>query len=195
MAGTKVDQRVLVTKRLLREALLELMKEKTISKITPTELCRKAGINRNTFYAHYRAPEDVLREIEDEFLTECQQSFDESLNYESIEQLVTECVAIFIKYADICTIIFSENSDSRGLEQLVNMARAKSSEEWKRAGLPENDIEREFFHRYCTAGTVSVIREWIKNGMRESPQRMADVLAGLNHGALLGIKSREKNHM
>ena len=64
---SKTDRRVLYTKMFLKESLLELMKEKPVGKITPTELCRKAEINRNTFYAHYYSTRDVLEEIEDEF--------------------------------------------------------------------------------------------------------------------------------
>ena len=39
---SKTDRRILYTKIFLKEALLELMKEKPVDKITPTELCRKA---------------------------------------------------------------------------------------------------------------------------------------------------------
>ena len=67
---TKTDRRVLYTKMFLKESLLELMKEKPVDKITPTELCRKADINRNTFYAHYYSTRDVLEEIETEFSTQ-----------------------------------------------------------------------------------------------------------------------------
>jgi predicted transcriptional regulator len=51
-----MDRRVLYTKMFLREALFELMREKPIGKITPTELCRKANINRNIFTRIIRAP-------------------------------------------------------------------------------------------------------------------------------------------
>jgi hypothetical protein len=48
--AAKEDRRVLYTKMFLREALLELMREKPVDRITPTELCRRAGINRNDTY-------------------------------------------------------------------------------------------------------------------------------------------------
>jgi AcrR family transcriptional regulator len=60
----KVD-RMLYTKKFLRESLLALMKEKPTAKIAPSELCRHAGMNRNTFYTHYGILEALLKSIEE----------------------------------------------------------------------------------------------------------------------------------
>ena len=51
----KENQRILVTKRLLGVALIKLLKEKTIHEISVRELCDKAGVNRSTFYNHYKS--------------------------------------------------------------------------------------------------------------------------------------------
>ena len=48
MSEKKIDRRVRYTKMVLRESLLELMKTKPVVKITTTELCKHADINRNT---------------------------------------------------------------------------------------------------------------------------------------------------
>ena len=63
------NQRVKLTKRLLREALISLMEEKQIQQISVRELCEKAEINRSTFYKHYGAPENILQEIQQELIT------------------------------------------------------------------------------------------------------------------------------
>ena len=60
----KSDQRVQLTKRLLREALLKQMNEKPFAQISVKGLCDEAGLNRTTFYLHYQTTEDLLREIE-----------------------------------------------------------------------------------------------------------------------------------
>lgn len=63
----KEDRRTQVTKQLLRASLIELMDKKPIEKISITELCNKAGINRGTFYLHYDIPYDILTEIGQEY--------------------------------------------------------------------------------------------------------------------------------
>lgn len=57
------DRRTQYTRRTIREAFIELLKSKPYSKITVTELCRLADINRGTFYLHYYDVEDVLDDI------------------------------------------------------------------------------------------------------------------------------------
>ena len=64
------DLRVVKTKGSIRNALFELMSEKELAKITISEICVRAKINRKTFYSHYRAPGDVIEELENEVLGE-----------------------------------------------------------------------------------------------------------------------------
>ncbi len=60
----KENLRVALTKRLLKDALTRLLLEKDIEKISISELCQTAGINRTTFYHHYGSQYDLLRELE-----------------------------------------------------------------------------------------------------------------------------------
>lgn len=57
------DRRTKYTRSVIREALMELLRIKPYSKITVTELCRLADINRGTFYIHYFDVDDVLDDI------------------------------------------------------------------------------------------------------------------------------------
>ena len=67
MAGIKGNRRVLYTQKVIRESLLELLKEKDIYKVTVTDICKKADINRGTFYSHYKDAHDLLTSMENEF--------------------------------------------------------------------------------------------------------------------------------
>lgn len=60
------NRKVRLTKKVLKETLVELLLVKNIAKISVTELCDKADVNRSTFYSHYSGLEAVLNEIEDE---------------------------------------------------------------------------------------------------------------------------------
>lgn len=63
MARTKIDRRIIKTKRAISVALLQLLSEKPLEEITITELTLKADINRKTFYLHYTGIEDVANEL------------------------------------------------------------------------------------------------------------------------------------
>ena len=64
MAAQKEDRRIRRTKRLLRQALAELMNEKDFKDITVKEITDRADLNRGTFYFHYTDTYDLREKIE-----------------------------------------------------------------------------------------------------------------------------------
>ena len=48
-----MDRRVKYTKKIIKDTFLNLLKEKEISKITVSEICKLSDINRATFYRYY----------------------------------------------------------------------------------------------------------------------------------------------
>lgn len=58
------NRRVRMTKRLMKDALLELLEVKPLEKITVTDVCAAADVNRSSFYAHYQDIHALLRELE-----------------------------------------------------------------------------------------------------------------------------------
>ena len=48
-----MDRRIKYTKKIIKDCFFELLSEKDINKITVSELCNKADINRATFYRYY----------------------------------------------------------------------------------------------------------------------------------------------
>ena len=65
-----MDLRVKKTKRAIRSAFYELIKEKPLEKITVTEIAARAEINKTTFYAHYETVYDLVDQLEQEAVSE-----------------------------------------------------------------------------------------------------------------------------
>ena len=59
----KQDRRTRYTRQTIKDTFLELLKQKSFTKITVTEICKNAEINRGTFYLHYYDIYDVLSDI------------------------------------------------------------------------------------------------------------------------------------
>lgn len=72
------DARVRYTRMVIEKTFFGLLREKNADKITVTELCTRAGINRATFYKHY---EDIGMLMESEV---------QALIAE-VEQILREC--------------------------------------------------------------------------------------------------------
>src|SRR5258708_14623601 len=56
----KPDLRIRRTRSLLSNALVALMQEKSIDKITVQEVLDRATVGRSTFYLHYRDKDDLF---------------------------------------------------------------------------------------------------------------------------------------
>jgi AcrR family transcriptional regulator len=186
-APQKVDRRVLYTKMFLRESLLELLREKPISKVTPTELCRRAGINRNTFYTHYASPEELLESIEEELFSKVSDSLNRLVAGQNVSALITEiCVAIAENY-DLSRILLSENGDTGFPERLVNLAHDQTLLAWKQAGIRAGEAQQEALYIFSVNGSVAVIREWVRQGMPQPPQLVAEQLERMTSSGLSGF--------
>ncbi len=60
---SNTDLRVIKSKKSIRNAFLELMKEKDYQSITVKDIADRALINRKTFYFHYETKEALYNEI------------------------------------------------------------------------------------------------------------------------------------
>ena len=56
------------SKKMIKEAFFELLKEKDYNKITVTDIVNKADLNRSTFYAHYLDVRAITEEFENEVI-------------------------------------------------------------------------------------------------------------------------------
>ena len=67
------NQRIRLSKAMLKEGLLKLLKDKQLNQISIYELCQTSGINRTTFYKYYGSQTDLLNEIEADFFAQIEE--------------------------------------------------------------------------------------------------------------------------
>ena len=72
----KIDMRTKRTKKALKHAMYKLLLEKSYEKISVTDLCELAEVNRVTFYTHYSDKSELLNEL----LEEISKSIEEESN-------------------------------------------------------------------------------------------------------------------
>ena len=83
------NQRIRVTKRMLKEALVKLLENKPIEKVSVLEICQTAEINRTTFYKYYGSQYDLMSDIQDDFLRELEINLREKENLYSLQNILT----------------------------------------------------------------------------------------------------------
>ncbi|KQL53971.1 TetR family transcriptional regulator [Heyndrickxia shackletonii] len=74
----KMDPRVIRTRQMLRDALVELICERGYEKITVQDIAKQAMLNRATFYLHYRDKFDLLYQSSEEILNDLTESINMS---------------------------------------------------------------------------------------------------------------------
>lgn len=103
------DPRYIRCEEILRESLKKLIVEKKLNDINITNLCKKAGIDRKTFYLHYNNIDDllfaILNELNNVFIDRIK-----NLNINNLNILVFEYINfINEEHSFFETIITSES--------------------------------------------------------------------------------------
>lgn len=158
----KSNQRVAVTKRMVKEGLMRLLERKSLEKINITELCQEAGINRTTFYRYYELPRDVLTEMQDEFFKDTLKYFQDPLTENDIERFFV-CLS---ENAALVRLFFQYNSD----EDWMNFfSRIYNSFPGRRKRLKAfcnlDESRAELLHIYLAGGACLLARKWIMDDM------------------------------
>lgn len=181
METRKTDRRVKYTKSVLRQALIELLQDSHISKISITNLCKSADVNRATFYSHYSDQFDLLAEIERDVYAELQsyvamiagkQSDGENTNY------FRHITAYAAQNADIFRILLGQNGTMQFHKDILQIAQktANPSGDWQGE---QYDRRSEYFYLYAVTGCISVLKKWLDDGVVESSDEMADIIYSL----------------
>ncbi len=169
---SEINQRVAVTKRMVREGLMRLLGKKSLEKITITELCQEAGINRTTFYRYYELPRDVLTEMQKEFFEDTLKHFQNPLTVSDIERLFV----CFSEHAALVRLFFQYNSDADWMNIFAQIYNSFPEKKMLKAfqNLDENSVE--LLSTYLAGGAYFLARKWIMEDIPMSPKEVAAVV-------------------
>lgn len=181
-----MDIRIKRTKDLINNAMLELIKEKPIEKITPTELCRRATINRNTFYSHYKSTSDVLTEIEDELF----ETVDSSLN---VNNTPVDAITILCKMLKtnqkLSNLIFSKNASAKIMNRVFEITNKFNMSKMSNENNNLSETQKQMLSSYTIMGSAAALEQWVKNGMIEEPESVAKFIYSISkHGSSIVTK-------
>ena len=170
----KENQRVILTKRLLKEAFLEMFKTTPIDKIHVRTLCDKAEINRSTFYKYYTGPLDLLAEMENEMLLLVEQEMQKCHSLSG--SLVTICLYLENNIEMARLIINNASGDFHkklfSLPSLRNLISARLD------GFSET--EKNYIVSFITTGYYQMFKDWINKDNREAVDDMVKLVMTLH---------------
>lgn len=181
---------VIKTKKAIRGALVELIKEKqAIEKITVAELAERADIAKSTFYYHYADIYEVAEEFEDEFMAALDRALSE---YEADERRdftsYMDQVVLFIKeheyeYRCVC----SSSTVNLFLGKLKTILIKKFAEEAKKL-MPQEEATVQLIKVHVfTNACVNTIVDYFQGTLEGSLDQVQQVIAEMVEQLFLNL--------
>lgn len=141
-----------------KESLLKLLTERSINKVTVTDICSEANINRNTFYSHYANQFELLSTIENDLYEEIKQLGINSSDVKTPEKLSYELCKYIKANKTICEVLFSEHGDKELLERILYISHDLTIERWKQELKYFDPQLFESWYTFAAHGSIAIIK-------------------------------------
>lgn len=178
-----------VTKRALEQSLKNLLLKKPLSKITISDLTEDCGMNRMTFYYHFK---DIYDLVEWSCLTDAKRALDEKKTYDTWQQgflQILEAVQTnkpFIMNVYHCVHREQVEIYLRPLVEdlILNVVNEEAG------GLNVRDEDKTFIVQAYSYIFIGIMLDWIKEDMKENPQEIVERLNKLIKGSIRASLTR-----
>ena len=169
----KVDVRVVKTKKAIETAFIEILSEKSFTKITIEEICNKAGVNRMSFYNHYEDKYDLLNVVINnvketligKFLNEVGSDMSEEKVINVLMETTEKIVDLGTKYKTFIYMLINDEDNS--LAQYIIYKSLETSTLSLLIKLKDvynlDDRLLPLVASFITGGGTSMIIHWIQN--------------------------------
>lgn len=168
------NRRVRMTKKLLKDAILQLLEERALDRITVTDVCAVADVNRSTFYAHFESTHQLLREIEDDILLRVPIlpiPYASQLDRQDMERLVE-----FLRHVQSNARLYRVMLVRRDGGVFFDRTVDAMIEAAKQSGPVDNERLLRYDCAYRLNGTIGIIREWIEDNFPFTPEELAKII-------------------
>ncbi len=186
MSSSKLDRRKKYTQMVLKDSLMQLLKEKQISSITVKEICEWADINRSTFYSHFTDQFDLLDKIENELIDDMA-GYLHQCNFENDQddlQMIEKLLEYFASKHEVCQTLLNEKVDTTFQNKFAQDIFMKN---WK----ADKQLSKEmsmYLSIFTISGSIYTIKSWLNQGMDKSPKEMAEIINHVIKNGLNGMK-------
>lgn len=168
------DARVRYTKMIIQQSFLELLQKKHVTRITVTELCQKAQINRAIFYKHYLDVPDLFEKIEEELFDGIRKAFSEAtMDWEGV---LVSMLHYTRQEKERYFALGGANGDPELMAKSFQVCYESIFPMMSREleGMEEN--EKQMLYQFLSYGGGGILTWWIHDGMREAPEKVAQYL-------------------
>jgi len=193
----KVDLRVRRTRKLLRDALVQLMEQQRFETITVQAITDQAMINRATFYRHYQDKYDLLEHCMDDVVEELMQQIRPPVQEGTVAgmdtpqhnfQLLFEHVREHAAFYRVMLGSAEVGGFTQRIRSLLEEITMQRYQEIMAVNPAQPLMQPEFVMAYTSAAHIGAVSWWVNNDMPRSPAKMAeDLLTLLGKGTFYAL--------
>ncbi len=180
-----------ITKRALEQSLKNLLLKKPLTKITVSDIADDCGINRMTFYYHFK---DIYDLVEWSCLEDAKRALDEKKTYETWQQGLLQIFEAVKENKPFILNVYRcvhREQVEKYLQPLVDQLILGVINE-ETGNMTIRDEDKQFIAQIYSYIFIGLMLDWIKDDMREDPQPLVDRLARLIKGSMSEALSRFK---
>ena len=170
-----------VTKRALEASLKNLLLKKPLSKITISDITEDCGINRMTFYYHFK---DIYDLVEWSCLEDAKRALEGKKTYETWQQGFLQIFEAVLDNRPFIMNVYHSVSREQVENYLYQLTYdlLEGVVEEQAQGMSVRDEDKAFIATVYKYAFVGLMLDWIKNDMKGDPQLLVDRLSLVIHG-------------
>lgn len=188
------DPRVIRTKALIIQALVELTSETSYKKIKIQDLTQTASIARQTFYLHYKSKDEVLLDyidsVFDLFYTEIEGYIIDSPDPGDI--IAWHLFNQWQQHADFSKLIIAADVEHLVIKSFRNYITRVIGLYIRNHSIPMNDPEAlGFTVDYLAGASWMVLQRWIQSDFRYPLDKLAKLYTQISRPGVLSVINSE----
>lgn len=178
------NRRVRMTKKLIKDAYLELLETNPSEKISVTDICRMADVNRSTFYMYYEDPLTLRQDIENDLMEQIPVLSEMPSEITSDEQFVAilESFFTYIKDNDRMFRILIMQSDNRVFNRRLIDAVLRKYHVESQSGNPRL---AKYEYVFIVSGVIGLLGAWMEGNYPISAKKFSEMVLKM------GLKAAE----
>lgn len=172
-----------MTKRALEASLKHLLLKKPLDKITISDIAEDCGINRMTFYYHFK---DIYDLVEWSCVEDASRALEGNKTYDTWQQGFVQILEAVLQNKPFILNVYHSVSREQVEIYLYKLTYDLliGVVEEKAAGLSLREEDKTFIADFYKFAFVGLMLDWIKKGMKEEPHELTKRLATLVHGQI-----------
>lgn len=174
------DERYHVADEAIYDAFFLILKEKELDKITVSDIIKKAGIVRSTFYNHYENIPALIVAVEDKTIQDIF-SLMETFHPKNDKDICKSYFLTICEYTQknpFLATLLQTPRENAFFEKMMTMFHHYVKQVTQTTSSKESDQEEFSYMIACTIGsTIGVLHKWTAENFKTPANDVADILS------------------